>query len=124
MSQKGRKEPGKYSVTINFKGNYSGKTTLYFEIKLAKVTGLTVTAEKKAAKLKWGAVNGANGYQVYYSLSENGKYQKLTNVSKNSLKKTGLKSGNVYYFKVRAYKKTENGTVYSGFSTAKSIKIK
>ena len=122
--QSGRKAVGTYSVTVKFKGNYSGKVTLYFKITLGKPADFKASLSGKTVNLKWNTVKGADGYQVYYSLSENGKYQKLTNVSKNSLKKTGLKSGNVYYFKVRAYKKTENGTVYSGFSTVKSVKIK
>ena len=122
--QKGRKNPGKYSVTINFKGKYSGKATLYFEIKLAKVEGLTVTSEKKVAKLKWNEVNGATGYQIWYSTSENGTYKKLADTEKLTLKKSGLTSGKKYYFKVRAYKKTGESRVYSAFSKVKAVKIK
>jgi hypothetical protein len=36
----------------------------------------------------------------------------------------GLKSGKTYYFKVRAYKKTADGTILGSFSTVKSAKIK
>ena len=122
--EKGRKEPGKYSVTVKFKGKYSGKVTLSFEIKLAKTQKLTATADKGAVKLKWNAVVGAEGYQVYYSTKENGSYKKLTGTVKTSLKKTGLVSGRKYYFKVRAYKKTDEGTVYGAFSQVKSVKIK
>ena len=121
---KGRKEPGKYSVTIKFKGQYSGKVTLYFEIKLAKVESLTATAGTTAVTLKWDAVKGADGYQIYYSTSKDGTYKKLTSTTKTSLKKTGLKSGKKYYFKVRAYKKTDAGTLYGSFSEVKSAKIK
>ena len=122
--QKGRKSPGKYKVTIKFKGEYSGTTTLYFEIKLAKVSGLTATAGKAAVTLKWSAVKGADGYQVYYSTSKDGKYKKLVSTSKVSLKKTGLTSGKTYYFKVRAYKKTDSATLFGSFSSVKSAKIK
>ncbi len=122
--QKGRKVVGKYSVTVQFKGKYSGKVTLYFEIKLTKVAKLTATAGAAAVNLKWDAVKDTDGYQVYYSEKEKGTYKKLTGTKKTSFKKTGLKSGKKYYFKVRAYKKTPDGTVYGSFSQIKSAKIK
>ena len=121
---KGRKLPGKYEVTVKFKGQYSGKVTLYFEIKPAKVETLTATAGTTAVTLKWGAVKGADGYQIYYSTSKDGDYKKLTSTSKTSFKKSGLKSGKKYYFKVRAYKKSDSGTLYGSFSAVKSAKIK
>ncbi len=122
--QKGRKNPGKYSVTVKFKGNYSGTKTLYFEIKVSKVDKLTATAGTSAVNLKWSEVKGADGYQIYYSTSKAGKYKKLKSTSKLSYKKTGLKSGKTYYFKVRAYKKMDSGTVFGSFSSVKSAKIK
>ena len=121
---KGRKLPGKYKVTVKFKGEYSGTVELYFEIKPAKVTGLTATAGKAAVTLKWDDVKGADGYQIYYSTSKDGKYKKLTSTAKESLKKSDLKSSKTYYFKVRAYKKTADGTILGSFSTVKSAKIK
>ena len=120
---KGRKSPGKYSVTVRFKGEYSGKVTLYFEIKLAKVSDFTVKGTT-AVTLKWDAVKGADGYQIYYSTSKDGKYKKLTSTTKTSLKKSTLKSGKKYYFKVRAYKKASESTLYGSFSSVKSAKIK
>ena len=121
---KGRKLPGKYEVTVKFKGQYSGKVTLCFEIKLAKAEGLTATVGTTGVTLKWNAVKGADGYQVYYSTSKDGEYKKLTSTTKTSLTKSGLKSGKTYYFKVRAYKKTDSGTLYGSFSSVKSAKIK
>jgi ribosomal protein S19 len=122
--QKGRKLPGKYSVKVKFKGRYSGEVTLYFEIKLSKVDKLTASAGTTAVTLKWKEVKGADGYQIYYSTSKDGKYKKLKSTSKLSFKKTGLKSGKTYYFKVRAYKKLDSGTVFGSFSSVKSAKIK
>ena len=78
----------------------------------------------KTAVLSWDKCTGADGYQVYYSTSKGGEYKKLKSTSALSLKKSGLKSGNKYYFKVRAYKKTSSGTVFGGFSKVKSVKIK
>ncbi|MBQ8028332.1 MAG: fibronectin type III domain-containing protein, partial [Clostridia bacterium] len=65
-------------------------------------------------------------YQVYYSTKKSSGFKKVasykTNVTKGS--KSKLKSGKTYYFKVRAYKKTASGTVYSSWSSVKSVKIK
>ena len=82
-----------------------------------KVSGNTAT-------VSWDKCTGADVYQIYYSTSKNGKYKKLKSLSKLSFKKTGLKSGTKYYFKVRACKKTSSGTVYGAFSEIKSVKIK
>ena len=109
---------------MKFTGNYSGKKTLYFEIKVSRVDKLTVTAGTAAATVKWSEVKGADGYQIYYSTSKDGKYKKLKSTPKLSYKKTGLKSGKTYYFKVRAYKKLDSGTVFGSFSSVKSSKIK
>ena len=78
----------------------------------------------KTAVLSWDKCTGADGYQVYYSTSKDGEYKKLKSTSALSLKKSGLKSGKKYYFKVRAYKKTSSATVFGGFSKVKSVKIK
>ncbi len=93
----------------------------------AKTPTLKVTSTKKGtAALSWTNVTGESGYQVYYATSKNGEYKKLNSYKVNVVKgsKSKLTSGKTYYFKVRAYTKTDNGTVYSAWSTVKSIKIK
>ncbi len=67
-----------------------------------------------------------SGYAIYMATSKNYKYTHLASYKTNSIKstKTKLKSGKTYYFKVRAYKKTASGTVYSAWSPIKSIKVK
>lgn len=86
---------------------------------------LASSAEGRAT-VKWNDCGGESGYQIWYSSSAVGKYEKHSNCDANTLKAyvTGLKSGKTYYFKVRAYKKVENGCIYSSFSSPKSIKIK
>ena len=44
------------------------------------------------------------------------------NETKDTMNK--LQSGNTYYFRVRAFKNTTNGTVYSSWSPVKSVIIK
>ena len=123
--QSGRKNPGKYTVTVTFKGNYSGKKTLTFTI-APKAPTLKATAAKKSAKLSWNKQTGATGYNVYMATSKNGKYQKIATVKngKVSYTKTGLTKGKTYYFKVTAYTTSGGKTVNSVYSSAKSVKAK
>ena len=81
---------------------------------------------KGRATVAWTNVSGETGYQVYYSLSKSSGYKRIANYKANTTKayKTGLTSGKTYYFKVRAYTKTDSGYVYSAFSPVKSIKVK
>lgn len=92
-----------------------------------KTPTLKVTSStKKKATFTWTNVSGESGYQVYYATKKDGTYKKVdsynVNVTKGS--KSKLTSGKTYYFKVRAYKKTANGTVYGSWSKVVSKKIK
>ena len=123
---KDRKKPGKYTITVTFKGKYEGtkKLTLTIKPKAPSISKLTSTKGK--ASFTWTNVTGESGYQVYYSTKKSSGFKKVKsykyNVTKGS--KTKLKSGKKYYFKVRAYKKTSSGTVYSAWSSVKSVKVK
>lgn len=122
----GRKNPGKYSVKITFKGNYTGTKTLTFTITPATPT-LSVKSGAKKAVLKWNKQVGATGYVVYMATSKNGKYSKIATVkgnSKVSYTKSGLNKGKTYYFKVAAYTTVSGKNIYGSFSTVKSAKIK
>ena len=81
---------------------------------------------KGRATVAWNDVNGETGYQVWYSTEKNGKYIKASNYSADTVKiyKTGLNSQATYYFKVRAYKRTDTGYAYSDFSNVRSVTLK
>ncbi|MGN0469253.1 MAG: fibronectin type III domain-containing protein, partial [Acutalibacteraceae bacterium] len=122
----GRKNPGKYTVTVTFKGNYNGKKNLTFTI-APKAPTLKVTAGSKKAALSWNKQTGATGYVVYMATSKDGKYSKVATVkgnSKTSYTKTDLTKGKTYYFKVAAYTTAGSNTIYGAFSSVKSAKIK
>ncbi|MBE6773989.1 MAG: hypothetical protein E7544_07170 [Ruminococcaceae bacterium] len=66
--------------------------------------------------LTYSAVNGADGYQVYYS--ENGGAYKLYKVytAAGTLNFANLKSGTKYTFAVRAGIRTSGGNIYGGYN--------
>lgn len=90
-----------------------------------KVKALKSTKAKQVL-VKWKKVSGANGYQVTYSLKKGFKKAKTVNVSASKAKVTlkKLKSGKVYYVKVRAFKVYRGQTYYGAYSKVKKIKVK
>lgn len=86
----------------------------------------SITSSDGLAKVVWNNISGETGYQIYYSKSLAGKYTKVSTVSANvtACDISGLMKSETYYFKVRAYKKTDNGNIYSSFSIPVKVKIK
>lgn len=89
----------------------------------------SLKAAKKALTVKAAAQAEMKGYQVQYSTSK--KFTKKTTktvkvATKKKLNKKikGLKSGKKYYVRVRAYKMNGKKTVYSAWTTKKSVKVK
>lgn len=110
---------GTYTITIKFKGNYSGKTTLTYKIIPAQVTNLKANQSKTSVSLSWNKVSGASGYRIYKYNTQKKTYSLLKTVESNSYKISKLKSGTDYIFAVRALK-SKNGKNYL---SEKSTKI-
>lgn len=91
-------------------------------VKAAPKAPLGVEAKSKtynSNKITWDKVTGASGYEVYRSTSLDGKYslsKRITSSSTTNYTNTGLKTGNTYYYKIRAYKTVDGKRVYSKFS--------
>ena len=124
----GRKNVGKYSVKITFKGNYSGTVTKTFTVKPKATSVNKLTALKGGIKVYVNKqATQTTGYQIQYSTSSSFANAKTATIGKNTtLSKsiTGLAKGKRYYVRVRTYK-TVNGTkYYSSWSKAKSITTK
>ena len=113
--ESGRKLPGKYTVTVTFKGKYSGTKKLNFNIIPEKIKSFTVSQTTDTVTIKWSKIAGVDAYRVYKYNSKTKKYDKVTDVKGTSVKIKSLKSGTVYNFKVRGYKKDEEtiGGVHS-----------
>ncbi len=125
----GRKNAGIYTVTIKFKGNYSGTVKKTFTIKpkatsisklKAKVKGFTVSWKKQTTQ--------STGYQIQYSTSSKFNSAKTVTVGKNSTSSktvSKLSANKKYYVRVRTYKTVKvngkNTKIYSSWSKAKSV---
>ena len=129
----GRKNVGRYSVKITFKGNYSGTKTLTYNINPKGTSMSKVTAAKKGFKAAWKKQSTqTTGYQLQYSTSSNFKKgTKTVNISKNKTtsKSVGkLSAKKKYYVRVRTYKTVKFGgkniKLYSGWSKAKAVRTK
>ena len=76
-------------------------------------------------KLTWNKLSGVNGYEIYISTSKNGKYslkKNITSASISSYTNTSLITGKTYYYKIRAYKISNNKKIYGNFSSIVSAK--
>ena len=73
-------------------------------------------------KISWKKVTNASGYEIYQYNSKTKKYIKIGSTTKISYTKKGLKTGTVYKFKVRAYRKGTGQTVRGKFSKVVSAK--
>lgn len=84
-----------------------------------------VSNNYKSIRITWNKVSGANGYRICRSTTKNGKYTCIGTTKKNSavsfLDKTAV-TGQVYYYKVRAYRNVEGEKVYGASSAAAKAK--
>lgn len=119
----GRKAVGTYTVTVTFKGEYSGKKTLKFKIVPPAVKNLKAKAGYKSAALTWDRNKFADTYVVYCATAKDGKYKKLGSTTKLGYTVTGLKTG-TYYFKVVAVRKLDTGNFKSAASAIRKVNVK
>lgn len=117
----------------NTQNEASNGTTTTSETIKPKGTSLTsVKAGKKKMTVKWKKQeNQTTGYQVQYAMNSKFTSAKTKTVSKNSTTSvtiSKLTAKKKYYVRIRTYKTANvNGTstkLYSGWSKAKTVKIK
>lgn len=93
------------------------------ELDAPKISSLTPSFDK--IKVKWGKVTNANGYELYYSTSKNGTYNKVTTVQAGktlAYTHQNLTPAKTFYYKVRAYAQKNGVTSYSDYSEIQSVK--
>ncbi len=121
----GRKNVGKYKVTVTFKGNYSGSKTLYFTVNPAKTTVKKLTPATKALKVSITKKSAqVSGYQIQYSTAKSFSGAKSVKITGTSKTIKSLKAKKTYYVRVRTYKKVGSKVYYSAWSSAKKAKTK
>lgn len=124
----GRKNVGKYTVTVTLKGGYSGSKKLYFKINPVPAEIDSISAGSGSLKVKLEKKSTqVTGYQIQYSTSKS--FSSATTKTISSYKTTsktlsGLKSGKTYYVRVRTYKTVDGTKYYSPWSDYVSKKTK
>lgn len=126
--QVGRKKPGRYCVTIEFSGSYSGTFTRYFHItpRGASVKNIvggqgSVTVTLKAAGKTF------TGYQIQYSKKKNFSSDvktKTVSKGKNAYKIANLDTNARYYVRVRTYLLSGGKKIYSQWSDRATARTK
>ena len=115
----GRKNFGKYNVTVVFQGNYAGKKVLQFTIGLAQAQNLKRTSVGATiASLSWSRVKYANGYVLYWAASKNGVYKHFAETTNTTYNVSNLQPKTAYYFKVKAIRRQDGKLIASGPASA------
>lgn len=112
----GRKNTGKYTVTVKFKGKYSGTKNLYFYIIPSKTNKITATVTTSSIKSTWQKVTGASGYKAELLNSKN-KVLKTAVTTETSYTFKNLSKATTYKVRVTAYKTIDGKKMYSTVST-------
>jgi len=126
----GRKNVGRYDITVKGKGEFTGTKTITFRI---YPKGTSITKLKKSGKKKFSVqykkvTKQITGYQIKYSTSSKfDKNCKTINVKgyKNTKRVIKTPKKGTYYVKVRVYKINKEGyKYYSNWSGVKKVKTK
>lgn len=131
---KGRKNVGKYTVKIKFKGKYNGTVEKTFTIKPKSTSVSDITAKKKGFKVTWKKQSKqVTGYQIQYSTDSKFKSKSVRTITIKKYETTSksvskLKAKKKYYVRIRTYKTVKingkNTKLYSAWSKAKKVTTK
>ena len=120
------KYPGVAKVTVKPAAGSGLSMSKTLVVLPSKVTGVKLTAKKKAMKVAWKKTAGASGYKVYRATSKKGKYTcvKTTSSKTTSFTNKKLKKNKKYYYKVCAFVKSGKKTYNGAYSTVVMKKAK
>lgn len=134
---------GKTGQFTSYDENVSLGKTYYYKVKKLQdekiieespVKSVKIILEKPAGiktkrlkgpkvKITWNKTEKATGYQVYRSTNTKKKFKKIGTVKKNEFTDVDVKSGKVYYYKVRGVKKNKK-SVNSNLSNVAAVYMK
>ena len=120
------KYPGVAKVTVKPAAGSGLSMSKTLVVLPSKVTGVKLTAKKKAMKVAWKKTVGASGYKVYRATSKKGKYTCFKTASSKTTSFTNkkLKKNKKYYYKVCAFVKSGKKTYNGAYSTVVMKKAK
>lgn len=120
------KYPGVAKVTVKPAAGSGLSMSKTLVVLPSKVTGVKLTAKKKAMKVAWKKTAGAYGYKVYRATSKKGKYKCVKTASSKTTSFTNkkLKKNKKYYYKVCAFVKSGKKTYNGAYSTVVMKKAK
>ena len=133
ISDKVGKNPGVYTIAVEFRGKYSGRLTENFTIRPKKTSLKKTAAKSRGIQVTWNRQAAQiDGYQIQCCTSGNfkGKTLKSVTAKKSAVVKkiSGLKGKKKYYVRIRTYKTVKvNGKkqkLYSGWSGRKTVRTK
>ena len=82
-------------------GPFSAEVSVHI---LGEIKNFTVTGkDTNCAFLRWDAVAGCTGYQVFRTVAGSGEYTWVKNASTPQVANYSLTPGTTYYYKIRAY---------------------
>lgn len=112
-----------YLILYNNASYHGPKTTVRFLSGLG-APNFTMTTQVSRVSLSWNKNNRAEGYGVFYSTSQNGKYKLLANTKKTFYNTPKLTPGKTYYFRVQPYKHAGQSKLkITGSYNTRSIKV-
>ncbi len=117
----------KITITASKSGTYkAAKKTITIKGRLAKPVLKGVNVKTKKVKLTWSKVGGATGYKLYIKYPGAKKYALVLTKSARvkGVTHRRLSKKKTYCYKVRAYKKVGEKTVYSRYSNVIKVKIR
>lgn len=109
---------GKLTVTVKFKGNYTGTKTANYTVSLKAPALSSLANEGTGVVVKWAKVTGAKQYYVYRKTSGTA-WKKIATVSKTTYTDKTAKNGTTYFYNVKAV----NGKNVSAYSSSNGKKI-
>lgn len=123
FTDEGAKSGVKYYYAVRaYKSAYMSAYTQTDVLYLATPVLSSAKSQSNGVKLKWKAVEGVDGYNVYRKTG-NGSYKKIASVKGASCKNytdKSAKKGKTYSYRITAYK----GKTASPVSVTKSVKVK
>lgn len=108
-------KPGKASVIVKGRGNYTGTKTLNYNITVSAVSGFDVRkVGTNSIIFAWNGESIVNGYEIYDS---GNKLVARVRNSRNTYAVDGLEPGSTYSYKIRTYVIKDGQYCYSPFQS-------